>query len=99
MAIADHTTQPHTPTEPPTWPFSPEEMLGLMPQDLNGSPAELLSTVLIRAEGIIAVLGHGFGKGTAYQVEDQHVSDTLEAALGFIKLAQALSSRMGTASD
>lgn len=94
MAIADHTIEEQTPTEPPKWPFSPEDMLALMPKDLAGSPAELLSTALIRAEGIIAVLGQAFGKGTAYQIEDQHVSDTLEAAQGFIKLAQALTSRL-----
>lgn len=97
MATADHTTQRQTPTEPPKWPFSPEEMLALIPKDLAGSPAEMLSTPLIRAEGIIAVLGQGFRKGTAYQIEDQHVSDTLDAAQGFIKLAQALASRLEAA--
>ena len=92
MAIADHTIE--DPTQPPKWPLSPEEMLPLLPKDLTGTPVEMLSTALIRAEGIIAVLGQGFGKGTAYQIQDRQVSDTLDAAHGCIRLALELLGRL-----
>ncbi len=56
MANADNTTEDTPNLSQDKWPHEPEGMIEFMPDDLSGSPYDMLFNVLTRAQGVVAVL-------------------------------------------
>lgn len=81
---------------PPTskWPQEPEGMLEFVPDDLAGSPYDMLFTVLTRAQGVVAVLCAEFMGDDDYRPKAPDIVGALWTAQSQLKLALDLMERL-----
>lgn len=76
------------------WPCEPERMLGLIPEDLEGSPADMLTCTLMRAHGIVALLSAEFMGNGSCRPSDSCIMSALWTVQSHLQLAQDLLERM-----
>ena len=94
MANADNTTEDTPSLSRDKWPQEPEGMLELIPDDLAGSPYDMLFTVLTRAQGIVAVLCAEFMGDDDYRPTAPDMVGALWTAHSHLKLALDLMDRL-----
>lgn len=92
MATVDSTTEETTNSA--TWPNEPEGMLEFVPDDVDGSPYEMLFTVLTRARGVVAVLCSEFMGDDDYRPKAPDIVGALWTAQSQLKLALDLMERL-----
>jgi hypothetical protein len=88
MAEHDNSIEPTPPSR--RWPNEPEGMLELLPDNLEGSPFDMLLCTLMRTHGIIAVLSSEFMSDGNTRPTDTHIMSALWAAQGHLRLAREL---------
>lgn len=94
MANADNTTEEPANLSQDKWPHEPEGMIEFMPDDLSGSPYDMLFTVLTRAQGIVAVLCAEFIGDDDYRPKAPDIVGALSTAQNHLKLALDLMERL-----
>jgi hypothetical protein len=94
MANADNTTEETPNLSHDKWPHEPEGMIEFMPDDLNGSPYDMLFNVLTRAQGVIAVLCSEFMGDDDYRPKAHDIVGALWTAQSQLKLALDLMERL-----
>ncbi len=72
------------------WPNEPEGLLEFLPPDLDGSPFEMLTCTLVRAQGIIAVLSAELMGNGDYRPSDASMTGAIWAVRGHLSLAREL---------
>jgi hypothetical protein len=70
--------------------------LTFVPEDLSGSPADMLTNVLIRAHGVVALLCAEFMGDGEYRPTDQEIVGALWTAQSQLELARELLERLDT---
>lgn len=96
MATANHSIETKSLLPTPRWPNEPEGLLTFVPEDLNGSPAEMLANVLIRTHGVVALLCAEFMSDGQYRPNDQEIVGALWTAQSQLELARELLERLDT---
>ena len=81
------------------WPLSPEDMLAWAPEDLTGSPYDMLTCALDRAQAIVGVLETGFLSQGQYRPSDEETADVLGAAKGHLRLVGELLEKLELCED
>ena len=77
MATTNNTIETQSVPHGPTWPNEPEGLLTFVPDDLNGTPADMLTNILIRTHGVVAVLCAEFMSDGEYRPSDQEIVGAL----------------------
>ena len=90
MAIGYNTTEGNSPNPVPKWPNEPEGLLDLIPEDLDGSPSDMLTCTLMRAHGIVSILLAEFMGSGSWRPDDVSIMSALWATQGHLRLAQLL---------
>jgi hypothetical protein len=96
MATANTSIESNTVLRGPKWPNEPEELLQFVPEDLHGSPADMLLNVLIRSHGVVALLCAEFMGDGEYRPTDQEIVGALWTAQSQLELARELLERLDT---
>jgi hypothetical protein len=86
--------QTHSTLPTPEWPNEPEDLLKFIPDDLAGSPFEMLMCLLIRARGVIALLCSEFMGDGDFRPDDQEIVGALWTAQNQLQLARELPERL-----
>lgn len=94
MANADDITKSNPASPRPKWPNEPEGMLNLLPEDMEGSPVDMLTCALMRAHGIVSVLLAEFMGTGGCRPDDSSIMAALWATQGNLHLAQGLLERL-----
>lgn len=94
MANANSTTEESANLSQDKWPHEPEGMIEFMPDDLSGSPYDMLFTVLTRAQGVVAVLCAEFMGDDEYRPKAPDIVGALWTAQSQLKLALDLMERL-----
>jgi hypothetical protein len=96
MATANTSTESNTILPGPKWPNEPEELLQFVPEDINGTPLEMLINVLIRTHGVVALLCSEFMGDGDFRPTDQEIGGALWTAQSQLELARELLERLDT---
>jgi hypothetical protein len=96
MATANHSTESNSVLPGPTWPNEPEELLQFVPEDISGTPLEMLLNVLIRTHGVVALLCSEFMGNGDFRPTDQEIGGALWTAQSQLELARELLERLDT---
>jgi hypothetical protein len=96
MATEDHSTESKSVLPGPTWPNEPEGLLAFVPEDINGTPLEMLINVLIRTHGVVALLCSEFMGDGDFRPTDQEIGGALWTAQSQLELARELLERLDT---
>lgn len=94
MATANNTIEETASLLQDKWPHEPEGMIEFMPDDLSGSPYDMLFTVLTRAQGVVAVLCAEFMGDDEYRPKAPDIVGALWTAQSQLKLALDLMERL-----
>jgi hypothetical protein len=94
MANADNTTEEPANLSQDKWPPEPEGMIEFMPDDLSGTPYDMLFTVLTRAQGVVAILCAEFMGDDDYRPKAPDIVGALWTAQSQLKLALDLMERL-----
>ena len=94
MANANSTTEETVIPSHDKWPHEPEGMIEFMPDDLEGSPYDMLFTVLTRARGVVAVLCAEFMGDDDYRPKAPDIVGALWTAQSQLKLTLDLMERL-----
>jgi hypothetical protein len=96
MATANTSIETQSVLPSPRWPNEPEGLLTFVPDDLQGSPADMLLNVLIRTHGVVALLCAEFMGDGEYRPTDQEIVGALWTAQSQLELARELLERLDT---
>ncbi len=94
MATENGSTENTTNPSRAQWPQEPEGLLKFVPDDLAGSPYDMLFTVLTRARGVVAVLCAEFMGDDDYRPKAPDIVGALWTAQSQLKLALDLMERL-----
>ena len=94
MANSNSTTEEPANLSHDKWPHEPEGMIEFMPDDLEGSPYDMLFTVLTRARGVVAVLCAEFMGDDDYRPKAPDIVGALWTAQSQLTLALDLMERL-----
>ncbi len=87
MATDNTNTDDTTNLQKLKWPQEPEELLEFVPNDLEGSPYDVLFNVLTRAQGVVAVLCAEFMGDDDYRPKAPDIVGALWTVQSQLKLA------------
>ena len=90
MAVTNHSTEPKSLPPTPQWPNEPEDLLRFIPDDLEGSPFEMLLCTILRAHGIVSLLSADFMGEGDFRPDDQVIVSALWTAQSHLHLAREL---------
>jgi hypothetical protein len=96
MATTNNTIETQSVLSGPRWPNEPEGLLTFVPEDLSGSPADMLTNILLRTHGVVAVLCAEFMGTGDYRPSDQEIVGALWTAQSQLELARELLERLDT---
>lgn len=94
MANANSNTENTAGPPKPKWPHEPEGMLEFVPDDLAGTPYDMLFTVVTRARGVVAVLCSEFMGDEDYRPKAPDIVGALWTAQSQLNLALELMERL-----
>lgn len=94
MAAADSNTEnPIDPNEP-KWPQMPEGLLEFIPDDLAGTPYDMLLNVLTQAHGVVTLLCSEFMGDGQHRPKDIDIVGAIWTAQSQLQLALDLMDRL-----